>query len=391
MPSSAAKRRQQQRLAEQLAEQAPRAGTQRVAYRHLALPLLGAQQQQVGDVDAGEQQQQADRGEQRQQRRPAAAEQRALERPQRRPFALREVAGVNRRELAHDAVEVGFRARQRHPGPQPRHGVEAVRFDGLGVERAAVERHRHPHVGVAGVVEAGRHDADDRARPPVEHHLAAEHAAVAAEGVLPQPVREHHHVVAPRRVFGGEEAAPERRRDAEGREERLHHPRRHQLPRLSAAEQRRLPPGVGSEAAEGPRPRAVLHRLVRRQRAAADASGKVRVRPDGDQLVGAGVRQRPQQHRLDDGEGRRGGADPEPQRADGEQQEGRAAGEAAQGGGERQQQVHGASFKRSRQRSRGRVAVACASTGVATARRKPLPCGVPVVTAVGGGGARRLA
>ena len=69
----AARGGQQQALGHQLAAQAPGACAQRRAHRHLLAARAAARQQQVGQIDAGDQQHQADRAPQQPQRRPQPA------------------------------------------------------------------------------------------------------------------------------------------------------------------------------------------------------------------------------------------------------------------------------------------------------------------------------
>src|SRR5207249_362516 len=66
--------------------------------------------------------------------------------------------------------------------------------------------------------EAGRQDADDRARRAVDDNAAADGGRIGAELTPPEPVAEQHDVVVSRPAVGLDEAASERRLDAEKRE-----------------------------------------------------------------------------------------------------------------------------------------------------------------------------
>ena len=91
-PSDAAGERQQHAFGQQLADDAAAAGADRGADRDLALPAGGADQQQVGDVGAGDQQHEADRAEQHQQRRPHVPHELSLQRLRRRSRCSRRSA-----------------------------------------------------------------------------------------------------------------------------------------------------------------------------------------------------------------------------------------------------------------------------------------------------------
>src|SRR5277367_3311662 len=64
----AAKREEQQALGEELTNESRSCGSQCLANRHLASARAGAGKQQIGDVDADDQQDQADRAEQQDER-----------------------------------------------------------------------------------------------------------------------------------------------------------------------------------------------------------------------------------------------------------------------------------------------------------------------------------
>ncbi len=68
-PEAAGERGEQQALGEQLTNQPSASGAQRQAHGGFLLSRHAAREQQIGDIDAGDQQQQADRGKQHQQRR----------------------------------------------------------------------------------------------------------------------------------------------------------------------------------------------------------------------------------------------------------------------------------------------------------------------------------
>ena len=71
-----------------------------------------------------------------------------------------------------------------------------------------------------GVMEIGRHDADDLGRQAVEVDRAIENAGISAEASLPERITEHSHAGSAPRVelFGFGESAADEGRDAECRE-----------------------------------------------------------------------------------------------------------------------------------------------------------------------------
>ena len=295
------------------------AGAERGADRDLALAHRGAHEQQVGDVRARDQDDDADRGEQRQQRRPDAADDLLVQPRRLRPIRWRWSPGTarasrsaivfisaracssetpgfqprdRRRESARrawrwpDRSRSAARTRSSRDGKQKPAGMTPTTVDRLAAQRdvrpstAGSPPKRRCHMPVAdddrrcscrarplGAEARGRAPAATRSRSNMSHDTAAPAASL---GPLVADV--------------GRAFAVERRDRARTR--------------CSAAASR------GSSPA-----RRRTGRIAARPRARAPSAS------------GLGIRQRPQQHAVDDAEDRAGGADAERERQDGDERE----------------------------------------------------------------------
>ena len=209
---------EQQALDQQLPHDAPARRAHRVAHRDLARPCRRARQQQVGDVGAGDQQDEADRAHQGQEHDADRAGVEAfVERLDDADGELLVAGRMSRGQALDDAVELGPRLRGGDAGLQAREHGEVA-----DVAAAALLRRRdrrHPQLGVGRELDAGRHHADHRGRLAVDADRQAEHAAIAAVARLPQRVAEDHHALGARLVVAAPEAAAEEHRlaqDVEG-------------------------------------------------------------------------------------------------------------------------------------------------------------------------------
>ena len=142
-----ADQRQHHALGQELADQSRPPGAECRAERHLPPAGGGAGELEVGDVGAGDAQDQRHEPQQDQQRRPDLADQRIAERLEADPQP-----GVGRGELGgelrRDAGQVRRRVRGGHPRAHPSHRPERRAFPG---EPGRVGRrgHRQPHLGRA--------------------------------------------------------------------------------------------------------------------------------------------------------------------------------------------------------------------------------------------------
>jgi hypothetical protein len=85
--------------------------------------------------------------------------------------------------------------------------------------------------------ELRRQDTDHRERPPLQAHIAADDGGVGPEPV-PQVMRQHDHLLAPRAHFVGRKTTAERRRNAEQIEQVRRRPRHGDLHWIGALPQR---------------------------------------------------------------------------------------------------------------------------------------------------------
>ena len=172
-----------------------------------------------------------------------------------------------------------------------------------------VERRRHVEEA-----EIARHDADDFRLPSVDLKLATERRRIAAEAALREAVREDHRVRAFGRgsMLGFGEPASAHRRHAERLEQPMRRAQRAHALRSVGARDRlsavRPHADLGQRPVLGPI--GEIHRRRGRQ-IAGDDGGVV---PDPHELVRARIRQRLDQHRIDDAEDRRRRADSERER-----------------------------------------------------------------------------
>ena len=210
---------QQQALRQPLAQQPAATGPERHAHGHL-VPARGvAGEQQVGEVRAGDQQHdRSDALEQQQRPGEGATQPSESVPPGAQPEGLSEklspgvvAAGqLGQLCLSQVAVErtcgrLGFRPGDVRPQPRhQRHPLVAPVLQPVCGKRPEDRRHHHrdPHVdGVAELraVEAGRRNADDRHRPPVQHDRSSHDRRLGAEPPLPVVVAQDHDRVSARR------------------------------------------------------------------------------------------------------------------------------------------------------------------------------------------------
>ena len=170
-------------------------------------------QQQVGDVAAGDEQDEADGAEKRE-HAPRVVADEIVERGDGREVELGRFA----REGAAETLGVGAQLAERllvgRPGLQARVDLQVVLVvHGLAFRR---ERDRHPQFfAVGGVGERRRHDADDVVGASVERDAASDGSGIAAEAPRPEPVAEHGDLLASGLIFLRREHAAVRRRQVE--------------------------------------------------------------------------------------------------------------------------------------------------------------------------------
>ena len=89
----------------------------------------------------------------------------------------------------------------------------------LRIRHPRLEDERNPEVGLLGIGQRARRDADDRVLVAVERDRSADDVRIGGELVAPQFVRQHDDVLRADRVLAGDETAAELHRHAEQLEE----------------------------------------------------------------------------------------------------------------------------------------------------------------------------
>jgi hypothetical protein len=245
------------------------------------------------------------------------------QRPRRHLQLSRERGALkDRRIVLHDAPhqhsELGLRVGERHAILEPGH--HAVIEPAAPLRRLLIgERHRYPHVRrrvvelrpAAREDERRRHDADDRVRLAIERDRLPDRAGASAVAPLPQRPTDQRDVAA-RPILRRRDRASERRIDAQQRKEAGRNPRAHDP--LGIAGSRQLERHV-EEGPDGLK-RLLLPLEVEQVwwgEGRAIEAGAGRALVEGDELLGRGEAQRPDQQRVDQAEHGRVGADAERQ------------------------------------------------------------------------------
>ncbi len=230
-----------------LADDAPAAGADREADRHLPTARRGAREEQCRDVRAGDEENEGDGAEEHEDRAPQGRVDPAVVQGRRggSPDGAANFHRVLVRDLpSHDPhLRVGRSGGD--AGLQASDDfvpVVAVLRQDVRVDECAGHRHGNPDLGLAPEArEAFGQNADDRQRPAVDRDRAADNRRRPAEAALPETVGDQGDRVRARgSVFVGRERAAER-------------PRKHRAPestprrqsRRSAARARRPPSGSG--------------------------------------------------------------------------------------------------------------------------------------------------
>jgi hypothetical protein len=269
--------------------------------------------EKAADVGAGDQQHETRGAEQQQHGRPHGAD-RLLGERRGANGGLRVAVGIGLAQPAADGVEIRGGLPRSDSRAQPADDLQEPRLTGdrQPVVVGAAQRQRHPElVALCREVEAGGHHADDGVGAPVGDHRAPEHRRVAGESALPERVAQHHHGVAAGLVLVAAERAAEERADGESLEEAVGHELAdHQL--RVVAGQREAGAHVRAHRQEGARPRLPVEEVQRRRPCAADVAAVVML-VEHQQAVRIGVRQRAQEHGVDDAEHPGVGADPQRQ------------------------------------------------------------------------------
>ena len=201
-PGDCASRTKDDRLCEELAEQPHPTGAERGANGQLRLARRCAREKEVGDVRAGHEQHEADGAEEDQQRPSNVPQQHVVEgKGVERQRVVR--LAKRRLQLCADSPQVTVGLRERHAWLRScDHGEELASsaFRRRGAERVVVHE-RRVDLRIVEQARSRGEDADDFHRRAGDRDRAAEHARVAAELALPEPVIEHGHAAMARLVL----------------------------------------------------------------------------------------------------------------------------------------------------------------------------------------------
>ena len=273
---------------------------------HLPVPRLGSHEEQVGDVGAGNQQQEAHGAQQDPQRRLDVADHRLTgeihhgAEPGVRQNRGRALVRKDRRQVRQQRLELGPHLPRRGAVGDARHAVDA---EGAELHVLAVEAERPPELHLLlREREAGRHHPDDFDARPVEIDDPPNHPRIGAEAGPPQVIAEHDDGRGARPIVPGPEAASEAGRSPQHVEERRGDAGRgHALRVFRAGEARQLFP-VYRDALQRPALLGVeeIERVGHRQ--LVELRERRRGVAEDHQPLRVGKRQRAQQHRVDDGE-----------------------------------------------------------------------------------------
>ena len=183
VPRTAPARRH--RLCEQLADDAGASRSQRHADGHLAGAGGAARKQQVGDVDAREQQQQAGGRHDDDQDRPEISDHRGHER-------LRDIRAVEvgrgkvARQPLHHRRHLRARALLRDTRLQSHEAIQEM------IDVVLVELLAEPEVAAVRRVEVARRDAGDRRRDLRKPDRLSHDVRIGTIEILPDAIRDHH-------------------------------------------------------------------------------------------------------------------------------------------------------------------------------------------------------
>src|SRR5262245_45674327 len=200
---SAAQQCQQHALGEELANQAPVAGTKRLADGRLSLPGRRPCQLKVGDIGARDQQHQSDGCEQKEQCGANITGSIPLKTSHRRAHSSMSL--VRLAYAAGDRLHVGLGLFSGDTWFEACNDPEVVAPTILAFGMCAK---RDPSVGrfkgfgyLQRKLEAWRHDPDNHAALAVDHYGLTHQARIRAEAPLPQTVTQDHHWIVPRLIL----------------------------------------------------------------------------------------------------------------------------------------------------------------------------------------------
>src|SRR3954454_547886 len=195
----AAGNRYHQALCEQLANDVPASGTQRRAGSKFPLARGGANQQQIRNVGAGNQEHESDSAKQYVKRRASIADHQLLPQNHSEAVVRSQRAGVCGAILIGGQLQLSVGHGNGDARLQARDHTEVV---GL-VRRSELKLKGQPEV--SGIIrnELAADYAYDLIRLSVELNISADDRAICAKSPVPQTVTQYHHISAMGAIFRG--------------------------------------------------------------------------------------------------------------------------------------------------------------------------------------------
>ena len=301
IPIAAASQPEHDGFEHELPCEIPARGAERRSQRELAPARQAGSQQQIRDIGAGDQQHEDDRAHEQSERLHDIAHDGLKVRLDVDAVVVAELRGQRPAERDHLALRLCHRDARLQPRVGRQKMIAAIRR----IERAL---HRHEQIAAA-MLELARQHANHLIGLVVDRHLPAEHARIGRESTPPIGIRQHDNLRTSRLVLRFAEPSPQRRRKIEDRHEaRGGADNRHalRLARIGHDRQLRARSANRREHRIARLPVDVF--LPRRRTGRASRLGVVHE----DEPVRVGIRQRLQQHAVEQTEYR--GRDPDPQR-----------------------------------------------------------------------------
>jgi hypothetical protein len=303
---------------------------QRKADGELLRASIGAGEEQVRNIHAGDEQNKSHRAEQHQQDGLHVADDGLAKRRERGTNTLI-VCGELHSEMIGDGIHIRLRLRERDAGFQARDAADAqtvaADIESFGGPRANGQVNIFRLKRTEVQVEIGGNDADDGEALSVERESAAEDVGLFAEFTSPKAFADESNVAAANLIFSGLEQAAQHRLHAEQGEEIGRKIFAVDALRFACPGENESGMFEDGEVGEG----AVVPLPVAEVGIGDGSKGEVGFRRiDCDQLVGVRQIHRMQQDRVDDGEERGVHADAERQRDDDDAGEARRLAKLAQ-------------------------------------------------------------
>jgi hypothetical protein len=266
-----------------------------------------ARQEQVRDVDAGDQEDGRDRGQQREERGPGVAHDRVAE-GHEDEAEVRVRLGIPLGQAGREGAHLGLGLGHGYAGAEAPDEVKLV--ESAHLEALVAERQGKPHLGVLGPAESRGHDPDHRHRAAVERDGAAGQRGIAGEALAPEPVAQHHRLGQGNGFVRGTERAADQGRNAERLEEAGAHEASRELLRPFEAGERGTE-RIRAHRCEGLKGAARRPKVDEVGRGHRGPGIPSRSPPAPHEALGLGIRQRAEKDAARHAEDGGVGADPE--------------------------------------------------------------------------------